>query len=246
MSDGQNAFSASALSTFSRNCRMAASGEVAVGAWQEKDSYKPAAGDVIFYDWDDSGSGDNTGWPEHVGIVEKLSGSVITVIEGNKNDAVGRRSLNVNGKFIRGFGVPKYNGTAATAPAPEKNPEPEKETSSGIGDIAEDGEWGCATTTKAQHVFGTEVDGIVSNQPAAYKADNPGLLSETFKWESPCTGYSPLIKAIQKWAGVKEKDGRIGPDTIKGMQRKLGTGVDGEVWRPSDMVKAFQRWLNKQ
>ena len=80
-----------------------------LGEWKEKDSYKPAAGDVIFYDWDDSGKGDNAGWPEHVGIVEKVSGKVITVIEGNKSDAVGRRSINVNGKFIRGYGVPKYD-----------------------------------------------------------------------------------------------------------------------------------------
>lgn len=215
-----------------------------LGEWQEKDSYKPAAGDVIFYDWSDSGKGDNSGWPDHVGIVEKVSGKVITVIEGNKSDAVGRRSINVNGKFIRGYGVPKYGSSATAAPKPDK--EPEKESSSDIGDIAVDGLWGCATTTKAQHVFGTEVDGIVSNQPKAYKAENPGLLSETFKWESPCTGYSPLIKAIQVWADVDEKDGRIGPKTIRGMQRKLGTGVDGEVWSPSDMVKAFQRWLNRQ
>lgn len=78
-------------------------------AWQENDAYRPQAGDVVFYDWDDSGKGDNAGWPDHVGIVEKVSGNTITVIEGNKSDAVGRRTINVNGKFIRGYGVPKYD-----------------------------------------------------------------------------------------------------------------------------------------
>lgn len=88
-----------------------------LGEWVENDAYIPSPGDVIFYDWQDSGSGDNTGWPDHVSIVEKVSGDTITVIEGNKNSAVGRRALQVNGKYIRGYGVPKYSGSAAPAPA---------------------------------------------------------------------------------------------------------------------------------
>lgn len=83
-----------------------------LGEWQENDAYKPSAGDVIFYDWDDSGLGDNRGTSDHVGIVEKVSGNTITVIEGNKNNAVGRRTLKVNGKYIRGYGVPKYDGSS--------------------------------------------------------------------------------------------------------------------------------------
>jgi hypothetical protein len=85
-----------------------------LGEWVENDAYVPSAGDVIFYDWDDSGSGDNTGSSDHVGIVESCDGKNIVVIEGNKNDAVERRTIAVNGKFIRGFGVPKYNGTSNT------------------------------------------------------------------------------------------------------------------------------------
>lgn len=83
-----------------------------LGEWQENDAYKPSAGDVIFYDWDDSGSGDNRGTSDHVGIVEKVSGNTITVIEGNKNNAVGRRTIKVNAKNIRGYGVPKYDGSS--------------------------------------------------------------------------------------------------------------------------------------
>lgn len=79
------------------------------GIWQENDAYTPKAGDIIFYDWQDSGKGDNKGQADHVGIVEKVSGSTITVIEGNKNNAVERRALEVNGKNIRGYGVPKYD-----------------------------------------------------------------------------------------------------------------------------------------
>lgn len=83
-----------------------------LGEWQENDAYKPSAGDIIFYDWQDSGSGDNRGTADHVGCVEKVSGNTITVIEGNKNDAVGRRTIAVNGKCIRGYGVPKYDGSS--------------------------------------------------------------------------------------------------------------------------------------
>lgn len=80
-----------------------------VGCWVENDAYVPKMGDIIFYDWDDSGKGDNTGWSDHVGIVEKVVGDTITVIEGNYNNAVKRRTLKVNGKYIRGYGVPKYD-----------------------------------------------------------------------------------------------------------------------------------------
>ena len=218
-----------------------------LGEWVENDAYKPSAGDIILYDWNDSGSGDNTGTPDHIGIVEKVSGNTITVIEGNKSDAVGRRTLAVNGKFIRGYGVPKYgsNGNPTPAPAPSK-PSTSTTSSNDLGDIAVDGQWGCATTKKAQQVFGcAAVDGYVSNQPAAYKSENPGLLSQTFLWESPCTGYSPLIKAIQAKVGATQ-DGRIGPKTIKAMQKWLGTTQDGKVSTISPMVKAFQAWLNKQ
>lgn len=76
-----------------------------LGRWVEDDSYLPAKGDVIFYDWQDSGKGDDTGYSDHVGIVEKNDGKTITVIEGNKGNAVSRREIAVNGKYIRGYGV---------------------------------------------------------------------------------------------------------------------------------------------
>ena len=86
-----------------------------LGAWQENDAHVPQPGDVIFYDWDDSGVGDNTGWPDHVGIVESVTGSDIKVIEGNMSDAVGRRTLKVNGRYIRGYGVPAYKGSSTSS-----------------------------------------------------------------------------------------------------------------------------------
>ena len=83
-----------------------------MGIWQENDAYVPAPGDIIFYDWQDSGSGDNNGTSEHVGVVEKVKDGKITVIEGNKNDGVNERVIAVNGRYIRGYGVPKYDSEA--------------------------------------------------------------------------------------------------------------------------------------
>ena len=80
-----------------------------MGIWVENDAYVPMYGDVIFYDWDDTGKGDCTGRSDHVGVVEEAAGNLITVIEGNKSKMVGRRTLEVNGKYIRGYAVPKYD-----------------------------------------------------------------------------------------------------------------------------------------
>ena len=90
----------------------------ALGCWVENDAYVPAPGDLILYDWDDSGAGDCTGAPEHVGIVIDVSGrAVITVIEGNKGNAVGYRTMQVNGRYIRGYCVPDYAEKAAALSA---------------------------------------------------------------------------------------------------------------------------------
>lgn len=86
-----------------------------LGSWQENDAYVPSPGDYIFYDWDDNGSGDCTGSADHVGIVEKVSGKTITVIEGNYSNSVKRRTITVNGKNIRGYGVPKYSSKATSS-----------------------------------------------------------------------------------------------------------------------------------
>lgn len=84
----------------------------AAGRWQESDAYRPQPGDIIMYDWQDSGQGDNTGAPDHVGIVEKVVGNTITIIEGNKGEAVARRTLAVNGRYIRGYCLPNYASKA--------------------------------------------------------------------------------------------------------------------------------------
>lgn len=87
-----------------------------MGCWEENDAYVPNPGDYIFYDWQDNGVGDNKGSADHVGIVEKVEGALITVIEGNCSDMVKRRSIAVNGQYIRGYGVPKYDKETTVKP----------------------------------------------------------------------------------------------------------------------------------
>lgn len=89
----------------------------ALGTWEERDDYIPTPGDIIMYDWADDGKGDNTGWADHVGIVYEVSDSTITVIEGNRKNAVGWRTVAADGKQIRGYCLPDY-GSAASFAAP--------------------------------------------------------------------------------------------------------------------------------
>lgn len=81
-----------------------------MGIWVENDGYIPKPGDAILYDWDDSGKADNVGWPDHIGVVETVSQSsgYFVVIEGNYGKSVKRRTVSINGRYIRGFITPKY------------------------------------------------------------------------------------------------------------------------------------------
>ena len=106
-----------------------------IGRWVEDDAYIPSPGNVIFYDWQDTGYGDNVGHPDHVGIVLDCDGNNMTIIEGNNANAVNKRVLAVNDRFIRGYGVPDFASKADGAepqpapeptPAPTPQPEPEK------------------------------------------------------------------------------------------------------------------------
>ena len=84
----------------------------ALGRWEESDNYLPSPGDIIMYDWADTGKGDNTGNPDHVGIVEKIEDGYMTIIEGNYSSMVKRRTIAVGGKYIRGYCLPDYASKA--------------------------------------------------------------------------------------------------------------------------------------
>ena len=109
-----------------------------LGRWQENDAYRPAPGDVIFYDWSDTGNGDNTSAPDHVGILVSVSGNTMKVIEGNMSNAVGYRNIAINGRYIRGFGLPDYASKASTT-KPDSGTENAQNPGVAVGDIVDFG-----------------------------------------------------------------------------------------------------------
>ena len=93
-----------------------------------------------------------------------------------------------------------------------------------------------------QQIFGTPVDGIVSNQDPAQKKYL--LRADSGSWDFAGSGNgSNLIGAMQNYVGVKD-DGFMGPNTIRAWQKILGVAVDG--YMGADTVSALQRWANKQ
>ena len=142
-----------------------------MGVWHTDRNIQ--AGDILYYDWDSSGDAD------HVGIVEKVSGNALTVIEGNNgnypNDRVRRREINRNSSLIFGYARPKYrsDGVSISFPTIRKG-----DTGTAvkvlqlalvayeynIGKYGADGEFGSDTESavkRFQKNSGIEVDGIV-------------------------------------------------------------------------------------
>ena len=70
-------------------------------------SYEPQPGDIIFFDWDSPGTGQD-GDPDHVGIVEKVGDGFVYTIEGNSDDACRQNRYPLGYYEIYGMGTPAY------------------------------------------------------------------------------------------------------------------------------------------
>lgn len=105
------------------NCGMMIARFKQHGRWVEDDAHIPSPGDLVIYYWGDSGVGDCKAHASHVGMVETCDGSQFTVIEGNMGSGhvCGRRTMQVNGRYIRGFCCPDY----ASMATPEEKEEEE-------------------------------------------------------------------------------------------------------------------------
>lgn len=178
-----------------------------MGRWVEDDSYLPTPGDVIFYDWQDSGAGDNHGSTDHVGIVTSVDGNTITVIEGNKSDSVCYRTIQRNGRFIRGYGRPDYARWAETADEPQE----------GQGVIVVDD-----PTPTPKPVTDTNVGGKISGLPMLRQ----GMKGEVVR------AAQLLLNGRYCSCGMWGADGEFGPQTksaVLAFQRRNGLEADGII-----------------
>ncbi|MEE0871882.1 MAG: CHAP domain-containing protein, partial [Ruminococcus sp.] len=105
------------------------------GIWVEDDAYKPKIGDAVIYYWSDYGIGDCKTGADHIGLVTSVNGNSFTVTEGNTgNGIVGKRTMQVNGRYIRGFIAPNYAeitkkvSRVVTVSKPSPTPTPAKTT----------------------------------------------------------------------------------------------------------------------
>ena len=184
----------------------------AKGRWEERDSYVPKIGDIIMYDWQDNGVGDNVGSADHVGLVTAINGTNLTVIEGNKNDAVAYRSININGKYIRGYCLPDYASKADKAVETISTSTYSKEVF--IRDV--------------QKAFGITVDGLAG----------PETINSTITLSAVLNRKHEVIRAVQRrlaalgYTSVGKIDGIAGvkfTQAVKEFQKKNGCIVDGEI-----------------
>lgn len=123
-----------------------------MGIWQENDAYIPQRGDAILYDWQDTGKGDNTGSPDHIGIIETVSekSGYMTVIEGNYSNSVKKRTISINGRYIRGFITPKYDEDVATVSDTSTDSSGKKKDVKTIAMEVINGQWGSGSDRKAK------------------------------------------------------------------------------------------------
>lgn len=112
-------------------------------------------------------------------------------------------------------------------------------------ELSADGKAGVKTIKRWQEVMGCEVcDGIISNQFVAYKPILKGIMNNAIEYvNNPRPHYSPFIKKVQERIGATP-DGWVGPKFVRKLQQYMGTGIDGELWNPSDCIKAVQQRLN--
>lgn len=81
-----------------------------LGKWVENDAWKGAEpGDLIIYYWHASKTGDQKKYTSHVGMITERTSTGYIVIEGNKNNKVGMRTVPFDWRYIRGFCHLKYD-----------------------------------------------------------------------------------------------------------------------------------------
>ena len=163
--------------------------------------------DLIFYDWDRNGTGD------HVGMIVEVTADGYLVIEGNKSDEVGYRTIHRNYNRIKGFALPDYAAAATEGefveiPA-EISIEPEQ---------AEDS----AQKVETEDTFKLEFH---------YLRFGAGMKGQE-KLREEVRAVQQHLKGLGFDIGPDGADGELGTNTenaVKQYQRAVGLRPDGEV-----------------
>lgn len=215
-----------------------------MGIWVENDAFVPQIGDCVLYDWDDKGKGDDTGWPEHIGIVtyvNKASGYIV-VTEGNYSKSVKKRTININGRYIRGYVTPKFDNVNYNLP--DITQEPTKNISTVAHEVIA-GQWGSGDERKRKlaaagydyKMIQGEVNRILNtpSQATIKAATNnnsvsTSVLPQGFDSEIRGSYKATANLYIREGAGTNKKAMKLMPK---------GTGVD---CRGYFTVSNGQRW----
>lgn len=175
------------------------------------------AGDIVFFDWDG-------GVVDHVGIVEKNMGSYIQTIEGNTSTGTGGSQDN-GGKVARRT---RAWGVVAAIVRPDYAAQPVAASSGACGaktKLQVDGIGGKLTIAELQRylkgkkLYANIIDGVLSAQS---RVSFPH--------------FFPAVTAVT-YGGVG------GSDTVRGLQRLIGAGVDGFAGK--ETATKLQQFLNR-
>ena len=224
------------------------------GKWVGRytNAYNPQPGCIIYYDWNKDLVSD------HVGTIIERNGDTLVVREGNKNDMLCDRHINVNSPLIIGYGIPDWGGATQTPVATIPTHEETKRTWLQIGDTGAevkdvqtklitlgyslpsgaDGEYGnetFAATKQFQHDVGIKEDGL-AGEITRSKLNNA---YNTRSAEKANNSWVARLQAACNAQGFSNQkvDGIAGPNTLAGCPT-LGTASRGSI------TKLIQEKLN--
>lgn len=173
------------------------------GRWRRTGDHVPEIADIVMYDWD----GDNIA--DHVGFVMEAANGYITVIEGNRHNAVDTRRLQIGSWYIMGYCLPDYEGVADKT-------------------IERDWTKGLQMALNAAYDLHLAVDG--SCGPLTRQAVDHHYLWYIRQRPIVNAHVSWLQEALNQLGADLAVDGSFGPATdaaLRSYQRREGLDVDG-------------------
>lgn len=215
-------------------------------------AYNPQPGYIIYYDWNKDLISD------HVGTIIARNGNILTVREGNRNDMLCDRQINVDSPLIIGYGIPDWGGATRIPVATIPSQEETKRTWLQIGDTGAevedvqqkliaigyylpsgaDGKYGKETYTaveKFQHNVGIKEDGLAGEVTRA-------KLNNAYNTRSSAKANNSWVARLQAACNAQgfsnqTVDGIAGKNTLAGCPT-CRIGARG------DITKLIQERLN--